>query len=70
MSVNPLSDYQLYWSTDPFYNNQEICQVMTLKRFKKITENLHVSNIREELPRNSQHYNKLCKVQPFIDFLV
>lgn len=69
MSINPLSDFQLYWSTDEFYNNPVISKVMTLQRFKKITQNLHVSDVRNELPRNSPAYDKLCKVRPLIDAL-
>lgn len=69
MSVNPMNDYPLYCSTDTFYNNPDISNIMTLKRFKKYYKNLHVSDIREELPRTSPKYNKLCKVQPFIDIL-
>lgn len=69
MSVNPIHDYQLYWSTDPFYNNPVISNIMTLKRFKKILQNLHINDITKEIPRTSPDYNKLCKVQPFIDIL-
>lgn len=44
MGLNPLPDMDLYWSNDPFYNNAEISKIMPIKRFKKITANLHVTN--------------------------
>lgn len=44
MGLNPLPNMEYYWSTDPFYNNSEISKVFTLKRFKKITENLHLND--------------------------
>lgn len=61
MSINPLSDMQTYWSTDEFFRNPVICRVMPLKRFKKITQNIHISNISTEAPRNSPYYDKLAK---------
>lgn len=69
MSINPVPDTGLYWSTDPFYRNPVICEVMPYKRFKKITENIHISDIQTELPKNSPGYDKLCKVSPLIDKL-
>lgn len=69
MSINPISDSQLYWSTDVFYKNPIISGVMTLRRFKKITENFHISDIRTELPKTSPNYDKLCKIQPLIQKL-
>lgn len=69
MSINPLSDMQTYWSTDEFFRNPVICRVMPLKRFKKITQNIHISNISTEAPRNSPYYDKLAKVRPAIEVL-
>ncbi|XP_047998799.1 chimeric ERCC6-PGBD3 protein-like [Leguminivora glycinivorella] len=69
MSINPLPDINLYWSSDEFYKNPVISRAMPVKRFKKITENLHISDITSEAPRSSANYNKLAKVQPAIDIL-
>ncbi|CAG4963633.1 unnamed protein product [Parnassius apollo] len=66
MGLNSLPDMELYWSNDPFYNNKEISQVMTIKRFKKITENLHINNNEEEPRRDSPNYDKLFKLRPMI----
>lgn len=64
-----MPDTQLYWSTDSFYSNPVISEVMTLKRFKKIIENLHVSDPRTELPRTAPGYDKLCKVKTLVNTL-
>lgn len=69
MSINPISDIKLYWSTDEFYKNTVISGVMPFKRFQKITENIHVSNILEELPRTDPNFDKLVKVRPIIETL-
>lgn len=69
MSINPLADINTYWSTDEFFRNPVICKVMPSKRFKKISQNLHISNITTEAPRNSPDYDKLGKIKPAIDIL-
>lgn len=51
MSINPIPDIKLYWSTDEFYRNPVISEVVPFKRFQKITENFHVDNILEETQR-------------------
>lgn len=65
MRLNPLPDFELYWSSDPFYYNKEITQVFPIVRFKKITENLHL-NDNEMQPRDSPDHDKLYKVRPLI----
>ncbi|CAK1592417.1 unnamed protein product [Parnassius mnemosyne] len=42
---------------------------MPLKRFKKITQNLHISNISTEAQRNSPDYDKLSKIRLTISIL-
>lgn len=66
MGLNPLPDMELYWSSDPFYNNAEISRTFTLTRFKKITENLHLNDNQLEPPKDSPHYDKLYKLRPVI----
>lgn len=39
------------------------------KRFEKISQNLHISNITTEAPRNSPDYDKLGKIKPAIEIL-
>ena len=58
MGLDPLPDMELYWSNDPFYNNPEISKIMTVKRFKKITENLHINDNENEPRRDSPEYDK------------
>ncbi|CAH2106616.1 unnamed protein product [Euphydryas editha] len=69
MSINPISDSQLYWSTDTFYNNPVISEVIPSKRFKKITENIHLTDIRTKVPKTSPLYDKLCKIRPLVEKL-
>ncbi|CAK1584280.1 unnamed protein product [Parnassius mnemosyne] len=69
MGLNPLPDMELYWSNDPFYNNAEILKIMPIKRFKKITENLHINDNEKEPNRNSPEYDKMYKLRPMIQEL-
>lgn len=69
MGHNPLPNMEYYWSTDLFYNNPEISKVFTLKRFKKITVNLHLNDISLAPSRHSPNYDKLYKLRPFINEL-
>ncbi|XP_039762449.1 piggyBac transposable element-derived protein 4-like [Pararge aegeria] len=69
MGLHPLPDVELYWSTDPFYHNPVISAVMTCRRFKKITENLHLSDRARELQRTQVGYDKLGKIRQVMDIL-
>ncbi|CAG5024407.1 unnamed protein product [Parnassius apollo] len=69
MGLNPLPDMELYWSSDPFYNNPEIFRVFPIARFKKITENLHLNDNSIEPLRDSPNYDKLYKLRPLITTL-
>lgn len=69
MGLHPLSDVELYWSSDPFYHNPVISAVMTCQRFKKITENIHLSNRATELKHTEAGYDRLCKIRQIMDIL-
>ncbi|GBP91012.1 PiggyBac transposable element-derived protein 4 [Eumeta japonica] len=69
MGLNPLPDVELYWSSDPFYNNSEMTKAFPIVRFKKISENLHLNDNEKVPTRESQNFDKLYKVRPLIDSL-
>lgn len=69
MGITPQSDIELYWNSDPFYNNQEISGTMPCKRFKKILQNIHVCDITTHLPQNHKDYDKLQKIRPMLNIL-
>ncbi|CAB3242136.1 unnamed protein product [Arctia plantaginis] len=69
MGLHPLPDFELYWSSDPFYNNPDISSTFTLNRFKKILQNLHLNDNRTEEPRDSVNFDRLHKLRPLIDQL-
>lgn len=69
MGLNPLPDMELYWSSDPFYNNAEISRVFPLTRFKKIIQNFHLNDNEMESPRGSPGHDKLYKLRPLITLL-
>lgn len=69
MGLNILGDIELYWSSDPFYNNIEISNTMSCKRFKKLQENLHACDITTHLPRDHKDHDKLQKIRPMMTML-
>lgn len=69
MGIHVLPSIDLYWSSDPFFRVDEIAQVMTCKRFKKILENLHLNDNSMTPSKTSPEYDKLYKVRPVLDMI-
>ncbi|XP_045452948.1 piggyBac transposable element-derived protein 4-like [Melitaea cinxia] len=69
MGINPLPSIDLYWSSDPFFRNNEIAAVMPIKRFTKILENLHLNDNKEMPSREAPDYDKLYKIRPFLELI-
>ena len=55
--------YRNYWSSNPLLGNAAVQKIMTLRRYKKISEYLHVSDQEKEHPRGHVMYSKLAKIQ-------
>lgn len=66
MSTNPTHHVHLYWSSDSLFNVEEISQVMTFKRFQKITNSLHLNDNTLIPARDAQDYDRCYKVRPLI----
>lgn len=69
MGYHILPQIDLYWSSDPGFRVNEIANVMTVKRFKKILEALHLNNNRERPNRESPAFDKLYKIRPLLSLL-
>lgn len=65
MGLHPLPDFELYWSSDRFYNNPDISSTFSLNRFKKLFEN----DNRTAAPRDSANFDRLHKLRPMINHL-
>lgn len=59
--------YTNYWSSNPFLGNKAVQNVMTLRRYKKISEYLHINDREKELPRGHPGHDKLAKVRWLLD---
>lgn len=55
--------------SDPFFKVDEIAQVTTCKRFKKILENLHLNDNSKTPAKASLLYDKLYKVRPVLNMI-
>ena len=61
--------YRNYWSSNPLLGNAAVQKIMTLWRYQKISEYLHVSDREKEHPRGYVSYSKLAKIQWLLDHL-
>ena len=48
LGINPVKQYQMAFSRDPFLGNEETRKTMTLKRFEKIAQYFKVSDGTKE----------------------
>ena len=67
LGINPVRQYKNAFSKDPYFGNEGIRKVMTLKWFEKMSQFIHVSNWELEIRnKNDPGYDPLYKVQPVI----
>ena len=69
MAIHVLPQLKHYWSSDPLLGVPAVSKVMTGKRFKKITETIHVNDNEKNLPKTDENHDKLHKLRPMIDQL-
>lgn len=69
MGIKPQSSYRDYWSSRPELNDSYISQLIPVKRFDWILSNLHLNDSSLMPKRGSPEFNKLYKVQPFLDMV-
>ena len=67
MGVSGVKRYRYIWSSNKYLRNTGLASVMTLNRYSKISEYLHVSDRDSEIPCGQPGYDKLAKVRWFID---
>nr|XP_022910744.1 piggyBac transposable element-derived protein 3-like [Onthophagus taurus] len=65
--VLPMID--LYWSSDPGFRENDIAEIMPVKRFKKIMRSLHLNDNARQPERNSPEYDRLFKLRPLINII-
>lgn len=70
MGLQPSKTLSQMWSVDPFLSNEGIKSVMSFRRFKKITEYLHVSDPHTEPPTTLPNYDRLAKVRPAVEMFL
>ncbi|XP_068754290.1 piggyBac transposable element-derived protein 4-like [Montipora capricornis] len=59
-----------YWSTDPVLSSPFFPSLMSRTRFFQILRYLHFADNTRAPPRDSADYNKLYKIQPFLDLVI
>ena len=55
--------YKDYWSKNPYLGNVAVQNVMTLWRYQKLSEYLHVSDHEAKVPKGQPEYDKLGKLR-------
>ena len=61
MGIQYLQD-QLYWDKDEFIRNSGIRKTLTVNRFHKLMEYVHISDRATEAQRGDLNYDKLAKI--------
>lgn len=69
MGIKKSPSYRDYWSSAPDLNDSYISKLMTVNRFGWILSNLHLNDNSVIPVRGSPGYNKLYKLQPYLDKL-
>lgn len=69
MGIHQLPQVCNYWSADPILGVEAVSKVMTLKRFKKLVETLHINENSQAVPKGNPGYDKLHKVRPLVTAL-
>jgi hypothetical protein len=69
MGIHILPRTDNYWSSDDALHVSAIADVMTIKRFKKILEVLHLNDNSKAVERGQERYDKLFKVRPLLSQL-
>ena len=60
MGISKLLQYHLYWHKDKFISNAGVKGTMTLKRYEKLMQYLHVSD--RAIEPTGQNHDKLYKI--------
>lgn len=69
MGIHQLPHLCNYWSSDPILGVESVSKIMSLKRFKKLVEALHLNDNLEAKPKGMSGYDKLHKVRPLVKSL-
>ena len=67
MSINPMPEYNDYWSTEIFIGNRGFQDTMTLNRYQKLTQYLHCNVTAARVGRNDPGYHPIVKVSPVVE---
>lgn len=70
MGIKPQPSYRDYWSSRPELHDEFISKLLPIKRFSWILSHIHLNDISVMPERGSPNFNKLYKVQPFLDMLL
>lgn len=69
MSIHNLPQVYLYWSSDKFFNVQEISSVMSFRRFQQITRCLHLNDNSKIPDKTSPNFDRCYRVRPLMEML-
>lgn len=69
MGLKHQGSYRDYWSSGPQLNDSYISNLMPIKRFDWLLGNIHLNDSSAMPKKGSPTFNKLYKVQPFLEML-
>ena len=69
MGIQYLPQDRLYWDKDEFIRNSGIRKTLTVNRFHKLMEYVHISDRATEAQRGDPNYDKLAKIRPMLEIV-
>lgn len=69
MAIHILPHLANYWSSNPVLSVPSINNIMTSKRYKKLTQMIHVNDNTKAASKTSSEHDKLHKLRPLIEAL-
>lgn len=70
MDIKKQCSYRDYWSSAPDLNDAYISSLMPVNRFSWLLSHLHVNDNSVMPKKGDEHYDKLYRIRPFVDFIL
>lgn len=70
MGIKKQCSYRDYWSSAPDLNDAYISSLMPVNRFSWLISHLHVNDNSVMPKKGDEHYDKLYRIRPFVDFIL
>ena len=64
--IHQLPETSMYWSTDPLLRVPAVADVMSKKRYEKLSQYFHLNDNKKAAAKGDDNYDPLYKVRPLL----